>query len=142
MSRVLILLFLATHFTFASIHPIDGKRSGPIDSACLAQARELATIIDALPHPAHWDYYVLCNQNLWADALRRADNHDTDWAFTSLKDHKTFMNGTMFQRRSEMPDGITPEFIIAHELGHIETGSGSEDTANCWARQHPVRSRK
>jgi hypothetical protein len=133
---LLVLLGLALAVpSHAAIHPVDGKTSGAIDTGCVAQARQAALVINALPHPADWQYYVYCNQNVWENALRSADNHGTDWAFTSLRDHKTYINGTMFQRRADLPLGITPEFILAHELGHIALSDDSEDVANTWARQ-------
>jgi hypothetical protein len=134
---LLALVIVGEIFTLAaeaSIHPVDSKKSGPIEADCMKLTQQVQAVINSLPHPAAWDYVVYCNDVKWNDALRSADDvGKTDWAFTDRKGHKTYIRATMFRR--ELPLGLSPEFIIAHELGHILLGTDDEQAANAWARE-------
>src|SRR5262249_8103211 len=67
-----------------------------------------ATLAD-LPIPDDWTFVVACTSTVWDNLLRRTEClAKTHTAFTNLKAHYTYFNGSNFAPR-----------VAAHELGHI-----------------------
>ncbi len=76
---------------------------------CKSEFVPIRATLGNLPIPDDWTFVVVCTSIVWDNLLRRTDGlGKTHTAFTNLKAHHTYFNGSNFAPR-----------VAAHELGHI-----------------------
>jgi len=76
---------------------------------CKAEFLPIRQTLNTLPIPDDWTFVVVCSPVVWDNLLRRIDGlGKTNTAFTNLKAHHTYFNGSNFSPR-----------VAAHELGHV-----------------------
>jgi hypothetical protein len=76
---------------------------------CKDELAPIRTTLTSLPIPDDWTFVVVCTSTAWHNILQRTDGlGKTHTAFTNLKAHHTYFNGSNFAPR-----------VAAHELGHI-----------------------
>jgi hypothetical protein len=76
---------------------------------CKDEWAPIRTTLFNLPVPDDWTFVVVCTSTMWDNILQRTDGlGKTNTAFTNLKAHHTYFNGSNFAPR-----------VAAHELGHI-----------------------
>ena len=81
-----------------------------------------------------WNWVVFCRDQDWSLTMRSAGvEHNTDCAVTVLSKGFTYIKGSCLSDPSPL---VTPAYLIAHERGHIATGSKREEDADKWAKQH------
>lgn len=86
--------------------------------------------------PKNWTINVL-NDQQWQEWQRHVP-HATNSAFSLAGGaNRTYLSESYLKRHSD--DEI--EYKMAHELGHLMTGSAKEDDADRWARNY-LKSRK
>jgi hypothetical protein len=76
-------------------------------------------------------YVIIADEQAWKE-LKRGWHAESDAAFTNLAAHKIVL-------RESYVLSASPEIlrhVLAHECGHIRTGSSSEVMAESWAREH------
>jgi len=82
---------------------------GGTPNNCKNELAPIRTTLSNLPIPDDWTFVVVCTSTVWDNILQRTDGlGKTHTAFTNLKAHHTYFNGSNFAPR-----------VAAHELGHI-----------------------
>jgi len=106
----------------------------PIPESCKREVQIVAAKLPELgPSEKPWTWVVVCSTKAWDLIVRTAQTeHNTCCAFTILDKGYSYINGV---RLLEPLPAVSPGYIIAHERGHCETGSKSEEDADRWARQ-------
>ena len=100
------LLFLALQTADAKSHIV---LLGGTPENCKDEFVPIRATLADLPIPDNWTFVVACTSTVWDNLLRRTDGlGKTHTAFTNLKAHYTYFNGSNFAPR-----------VAAHELGHI-----------------------
>lgn len=100
------LLLLAVQATAAQSRLV---LLGGTSENCKDELRPIRETLANLPIPDNWTFVVACSSTVWDNLLRRTDGlGKTHTAFTNLKAHYTYFNGSSFAPR-----------VAAHELGHI-----------------------
>jgi hypothetical protein len=98
---------------------VDGTRDN-----CKDEFVPVREALGKLPIPDDWTFVVVCTPTAWDNLLRRADGlGKTNTAFTNLKGHYTYFNGSNFALR-----------VATHELGHILGKTEDEERAEAMAR--------
>ena len=107
----------------------------PVPDSCtqtLQIAKNALASVGAPEQP--WTWVVFCRDQDWSLTMRSAGiERNTDCAVSVLSKNFTYIKGSCL---SDPAPQITPNYLIAHERGHIATGSTSEKDADKWAKQH------
>ena len=99
----------------------------------MAQVKILQAQLDAIGRPDKaWTWAVACSEQSWDLILRTAQDDQTCCAFSIL----AYIKGA---RLSDPLSQVTPGYLVAHELGHITTGSTQEKDADNWANVRGYR---
>lgn len=136
---ILILFLLnavcAAQQKFITVSP------APVPAACTNELHILQATLQEIGAPSQpWTWVVVCTEQAWDQIARTAQQNDqTCCAFTVLDKGYTYINGA---RLSDPLPTVTPGYLIAHELGHIATGSTREKIADTWAKERGYRGLK
>jgi hypothetical protein len=102
--------------------------------SCQAISLRIQEEIAALPHPGvDWTVYVLCTSLDWENVQKKL--HTSNRGAVTLRENKlVFLNADMFRAGFDMK-GSSPEFAVAHELGHVMLDTDRESKADSWATE-------
>lgn len=138
--RIILTLFLlsavcAAQQTFITVSPT------PVPAACTNELHILQGKLEEIGAPSQpWTWVVVCTEQAWDQIARTAQQNDqTCCAFTVLDLGYTYINGA---RLNDPLPTVTPGYLIAHELGHIATGSTKEKIADAWAKERGYKGPK
>jgi hypothetical protein len=103
--------------------------AGPADSSCL-HLTAVSEAAASLPWPSEWDIVVVEDQATWGKICDAFHVRSSIESFTNFGIKRTYLNAALI--RPNTPPVRIRE-LLAHELGHILTGSQSESVANAKA---------
>ncbi|WP_026441549.1 ImmA/IrrE family metallo-endopeptidase [Pseudacidobacterium ailaaui] len=111
------------------------KPGEPVPQECQQAAQLFAHLAAIYPHPkSGWHFVIVCDDNSWDAVMQKMGLVDglTHYGETEIDRRITLFRG----RKLIHPDtGVSPEFIVAHELAHIMLHSRNEQIVDLTARK-------
>lgn len=134
MKKAILLAFLSAA-ALAQQKVIVAGAQNPVPESCKQQVQITADKLREIDNPGKpWTWVVVCSEQGWNLIVKTAQQElGTCCAFSILEKGFTYINGA---RLTNPLPRLSPGYIIAHEIGHIQTGRTKEDDADKWADRH------
>jgi hypothetical protein len=109
---------------------------------CIAQRDVFEESFSRFPHPSRWTFIIVCDDGAWRELMSRMGKQSGEhYGETNLAPdvRLTFLRGSTLLGQDDSLArgyrGVSAEFLVAHELAHIYSGTTNEDEADRLARQ-------